>query len=277
MEEIGAESRRRIMDAAEALFAEKGFSRTSFVDVAERSGISRGSIPWHFENKDGLLIAVVERAIDRFMPAGSISSSGAEGVQEVFQRVKEWMHGPTAAMLYMILTEALSSDGPVHDHYVEFFRNRRTAAALLLASTGESQDQPSEGHRADLDRITAVVNGAIFGLGLQHQLDPTFDLDGSMDVLEALTEAAISGEPKKARSSPRKPVGRQGIKARKTPEIGGPVRGRPAGPAGARGPVCTSEAASSSYAGVEGGRPPPGEESRPAASPPSATSTWPVT
>jgi TetR/AcrR family acrAB operon transcriptional repressor len=209
MEEIGDESRRRIMDAAEELFAEQGFTRTSFVDIAERSGISRGSIPWHFANKDGLLVAVVERAIDRFLSAGSLTSSGEEGVQEVFERLKEWLHGPTAAMLYMILTEAMSTDGPVHEHYVEFFRNRRRAAALLLAST--EAEEPSRAERAALDPIAAVVNGAIFGLGLQYQLDPTFDLDAAIDMLEALTEEAIGVArrravlPKKAPARRRQP------------------------------------------------------------------------
>lgn len=191
MEEIGDESRRRIMDAAEALFAEKGFTRTSFADIAERSGISRGSIPWHFENKDGLLIAVVERAIDRFIPARSTSSSD-EGVREVFDTLKEWMHGPAAAMLYVILTEALSTDGPVHDHYVRFFSNRRKAAAMLLASTID--EQPRRAVRTALDPIAAVVNGAIFGLGMQYQLDPTFDLDAGMDALASLIEAAFNVE-----------------------------------------------------------------------------------
>jgi TetR/AcrR family acrAB operon transcriptional repressor len=190
IEEIGDESRRRILDAAEALFAEKGFSRTSFVDVAERSGISRGSIPWHFENKDGLLIAVVERTIDRFISADSITTSGPEGVRELFRRLKEWMHSPTAAMLFMVLTEAMSTDGPVHDHYVEFFRNRRKAAAYILASAGGGK-HPSRKERDALEPIAAVVNGAIFGLCLQYQLDPTLDLDACMDALEALAEAAI--------------------------------------------------------------------------------------
>ena len=188
LEEIGEESRRRIMDAAEELFAEKGFVRTSFADIAERSGISRGSIPWHFENKDGLLIAVVERAIDRFISIGSISSSGPAGVREVFELVKEWLHTPAAAMLNMILTEALTTDGPVHDHYVHFFANRRKVAAQLLASTAGGERLSPE----ELDPIAAVVNGAIFGLGLQHQLDPSFDLDGATDALEAIAEAAIA-------------------------------------------------------------------------------------
>ena len=63
IDEIGDESRRRILDAAEALFAEKGFDRTSFADLAARSGLSRGSIPWHFQNTDGLLTAAGGRGV----------------------------------------------------------------------------------------------------------------------------------------------------------------------------------------------------------------------
>jgi len=59
-EQTSLESRSILISAAAELFAEKGFRNTTFVDIAERSGISRGSIPWHFGNKDGLLKAVVE-------------------------------------------------------------------------------------------------------------------------------------------------------------------------------------------------------------------------
>lgn len=77
IDEIGEESRRRILDAAEELFAERGFDRTSFVDISERSGISRGSLPWHFKNKDGLVVAVFERAIDRVISPERYQSTPA--------------------------------------------------------------------------------------------------------------------------------------------------------------------------------------------------------
>ncbi|MFO7193361.1 MULTISPECIES: TetR/AcrR family transcriptional regulator [Thermocrispum] len=188
MDEIGEESRRRILDAAETLFAKKGFARTSFVDIAELSGISRGSIPWHFDNKEGLLVAVVERAIDKFIHAGTITNPGPEGVRELFDRVKEWLHTPAAAMLYTLLSEAMSKDGTIHEHYVQFFANRRKAAANILASAGADQGDESTYH------IAAVVNGAIFGLGLQRQLDPGFDLDAAMDWLEKLVENMINNK-----------------------------------------------------------------------------------
>lgn len=190
IEEIGDESRRRILDAAEALFAEKGFNRTSFVDIAERSGISRGSIPWHFENKDGLLIAVVERAIEGFVPADSFTSFDPEGMREILDRVGAWLRHPTAAMIYMLLTEAISNDGTVHDHYVAFFRDRRKATMLLLAASSGQLDLTKE-ELAKWAPMAAAVNGALFGLGMQHLLDPTFDLDGGIDALESMIETMI--------------------------------------------------------------------------------------
>ncbi|MER6580231.1 TetR family transcriptional regulator [Nonomuraea sp. NPDC001023] len=37
--------------------------------MAARSGISRGSIPWHFGGKEGLLLAVLERSVARVRAA----------------------------------------------------------------------------------------------------------------------------------------------------------------------------------------------------------------
>jgi TetR/AcrR family acrAB operon transcriptional repressor len=183
IDEIGEESRRRILDAAEALFAEKGFDRTSFVDIAERSGISRGSIPWHFQNKDGMLIATVERAIERWVPS-ELASRDEAGLREILERATEWAKDPTSAMLYTVLTEALSTDGPVHGLYVEYFRNRRKAIAMLLAALGGGGF--SEPELAALEPQAGVVYGALVGLGLQYRLDPDFDLDGAMEVLRSM-------------------------------------------------------------------------------------------
>ena len=123
VDEIGEESRRRILDAAEELFAERGFERTSFVDIAERSGISRGSIPWHFTNKDGLLLAVVERALARATVESQSVERGDLGA--LLEDIKRWMHHPTASMLYTLLADALSTHADVRDHFVDFHRRGR--------------------------------------------------------------------------------------------------------------------------------------------------------
>lgn len=55
-------TRVRILDAAEASFAEQGFDAARLADVAERVGIRRPSLLYHFASKDLLYEAVVQRA-----------------------------------------------------------------------------------------------------------------------------------------------------------------------------------------------------------------------
>ena len=68
-EELGVESRRKIVDAAAALMAERGFAGTSIAAVSLRSGLPSGSIYWHFESKEALLGAVVEEGARRWFDA----------------------------------------------------------------------------------------------------------------------------------------------------------------------------------------------------------------
>ena len=65
-EQQGAESRKRILDAASSLMAERGFAGTSISEVSRRSGLPASSIYWHFESKEGLLGAVVEDGAQRW-------------------------------------------------------------------------------------------------------------------------------------------------------------------------------------------------------------------
>ena len=88
--EITAE---RILNAAEELFAERGYAGTSLRDVADRVGLRVPSLYNHFESKDSLYAAVLARGIgpvleilSEFAAAGS-ERAGDSGV--VVERVME--------------------------------------------------------------------------------------------------------------------------------------------------------------------------------------------
>ena len=51
-----------ILDATEKLIAQRGFDRVRFIDVAEATGVSIGSVQHRFRNREGLLRAALERA-----------------------------------------------------------------------------------------------------------------------------------------------------------------------------------------------------------------------
>lgn len=69
----------RVLDAAESEFAAVGFALARLADIAERAGIRRPSLLYHFPSKDLLYRAVVERVFDRLADAllGSMSSVGS--------------------------------------------------------------------------------------------------------------------------------------------------------------------------------------------------------
>ena len=50
-----------LLDAAAALFTKKGVSNTTLNDIAQKAGMTRGAIYWHFDNKDSVILALWER------------------------------------------------------------------------------------------------------------------------------------------------------------------------------------------------------------------------
>lgn len=52
-------TRDRIVSEADRLFYEHGYEHTSFADIAEAVGISRGNFYYHFKSKDEILDAVI--------------------------------------------------------------------------------------------------------------------------------------------------------------------------------------------------------------------------
>ncbi len=87
--EITAE---RILNAAEALFAERGYEGTTLRDVAAAVGIRNPSLYNHFDNKESLYAAVLKRGIRPVLdlltvevsrPAGGVSSAVMQGVMQL--------------------------------------------------------------------------------------------------------------------------------------------------------------------------------------------------
>ncbi len=54
-------TRTRILDCAEALFAERGFASTRTKDIAEKVGVNTAMIHYYFETKEKLLVSVIDR------------------------------------------------------------------------------------------------------------------------------------------------------------------------------------------------------------------------
>ena len=59
--------RQNILDAAVAVFADKGFHRSRVSDIAGQAGVADGTIYLYFKSKDDLLITIFEERMEQLL------------------------------------------------------------------------------------------------------------------------------------------------------------------------------------------------------------------
>lgn len=78
-----AAKRDRILDAAERVFAQRGFYAAKVADIAREAGVADGTIYLYFKNKDDLLITLFESRMERVIQilSDAVSTAASPGAQ----------------------------------------------------------------------------------------------------------------------------------------------------------------------------------------------------
>lgn len=160
-EESSAESRARLVAAALEEFAVRGYRQTTLVQIADRAEISRGSIPWHFGNKDGLAFAAIQSAFQQELSAGP----DGEDTDAFVAGAEAFCRAPATKMLIFLLVEALGEDSPLREHYVQLHRQMRANLRDRLERLPIADD-------LDPRDVTALVHAVLIGTHLQWRLAP---------------------------------------------------------------------------------------------------------
>lgn len=87
-EEARALFRKAILDAAEGVFAERGFATARVQDVAARAGLAVGTIYNHFEQKEDILFALLDERMTGFLEAFDTATGDPEPLRDhLFVRI----------------------------------------------------------------------------------------------------------------------------------------------------------------------------------------------
>src|SRR5580658_6096915 len=78
-DEARALFRNAILDAAEAVFAERGFHGARIQDIAERARIAVGTVYNHFSQKDDVLSALLEERTEGLLEQVRAGGDDAKG------------------------------------------------------------------------------------------------------------------------------------------------------------------------------------------------------
>jgi AcrR family transcriptional regulator len=139
-----ARTRAAILDAAERAFTENSYRATKMEDIADEADVAVGSIYSHFGNKDGLYLALVERAVQLF----------AQYMQQAYQ--PEW--------------SPLEQVVACGDAYLRF-HIEHPGAFRFLAFDGPESDTPVDPEQQA--RIAAGIDALIdeFSAKIQEAID----------------------------------------------------------------------------------------------------------
>ncbi|MBR1948249.1 MAG: TetR family transcriptional regulator [Alphaproteobacteria bacterium] len=79
------QTRSAILDSALKTFYEKGFSRTTFDEIAKRINLTKGAVYWHFRNKADVIAAIIKQRI----PSQDSTDIRVVSVEELKKKIIE--------------------------------------------------------------------------------------------------------------------------------------------------------------------------------------------
>ncbi|RME88292.1 MAG: TetR/AcrR family transcriptional regulator [Anaerolineae bacterium] len=86
---VSEERTKQILEAASAVFAEKGFYKARMDDIAAKAGLSKGTLYLYFKSKDALITALLDRLFQHEMRDLSALQHAEGTASERLQRFLE--------------------------------------------------------------------------------------------------------------------------------------------------------------------------------------------
>ncbi len=180
--------REQIVGAATRVFAEKGFRRATTREVARAAGVSEGTIYNYFENKDALLLAILDRLNETERRAADFEEGMAtdfRGFLEQYLRRRISLIWENREVFRVVLSEMLVN-AELRDRYV---RHVVDPTMRIAEENFRSRMEQGEVRETDTPLAMRSVAGTVLGvlvLGLLGDEEIGSRSDEVPDVLAGL-------------------------------------------------------------------------------------------
>jgi AcrR family transcriptional regulator len=185
-----ARNRRRqeFIEAARRCVAAGGYRNLSIDDVCAEAGLSKGAFYTYFEQKQDLLIALLDgdaASLEHLVDQASLETSAIDQVRAFLGDIVVRGDDPGLVQLRADLWAELASDGDLRARFLDGVRQRRRRLTAQLAAAmegGDIVDVPA-------NALASVVLALAEGLMLHRALDPSaFRWSNVSKVLDALLD-----------------------------------------------------------------------------------------
>ncbi|WP_291867377.1 TetR/AcrR family transcriptional regulator [Bradyrhizobium sp.] len=216
--------RDRILDAAMSVFRRHGFRRSSIEHAAEAAGLTRQALYHHFESREALFRAVIERLHERAL-AAEIAAANAE------ERAGSGLAAILVAGITARLRQFIASfDGSPHieelfsEHLLQARDLYQKYAGLYAAHGAATIERVCRKQRLALaggmtpQKLAQCVEMAINGAKSAHPgMQPADAFVGDLTIMVRMLVAgavARSPKPPSARSAAKKTVPKKSVPKR---------------------------------------------------------------
>ena len=185
-------TRAAILEAAENLFARRGYAVTRLEDVGEAVGLTRPALFYHFQDKQTLYNAVLEEAFRSLVTQIDAAMSSSKPIpQRIEDAMEAWVDGvakrPTLSRL-ILRHVADAEEHPMQSIYPESDRFISTAWTLFQQGIASGELKPL--HDDPFHAASAAIGTTVFYVNALSVLIPT----GTYDPLEPHQIAAHKKE-----------------------------------------------------------------------------------
>jgi AcrR family transcriptional regulator len=170
-----AQTRSRLLQAAEQVFRRRGFAGSSVEEIVARAGFSRGAFYSNFDSKEALFIELLHarvydefrRMLEQAPRAGSAREQMLANASELARRYEH-----SQRWLFELWLECLAHAARHPDFAslpATFWRgNRRLVADQIQGLYDEAQEQPP----IDPKHMASALTALDIGLAVQNLVDP---------------------------------------------------------------------------------------------------------
>ena len=185
--------KKGIIEAAARVFARRGYSGTVMADIAEESGIGKGTLYEYFKSKEALFFAVFEWYLEKsgakaqvsLTDLGKTASERLKLCSQILMTAWEELRD-----IYSLTMEfwAASTSSQIKDRFKHAFqKGYREYRSLVAALIREGIAQGEFRNDLAVESVAAALVGTWDALLLQAWFDDGFDpvvmADGFMDAL----------------------------------------------------------------------------------------------
>lgn len=196
-----------LMSAALAVFAERGFAATRLEEVAQRAGVSKGTVYLYFESKEALFKAAVESAVIPTLEAGeAIAADRSLAPAEALRAFVFWWWDQVGASDIGALPKLLVAEVGNFPELGKWFhenlimRGKRAAASIIErgVATGEFRRvEPLDVARVIFAQMFSyVLWRRAFGPAMPDLPEPEAYFSLVVDLLTHSLNNGPKGEPK---------------------------------------------------------------------------------